>query len=120
MTGRCKVPVHPESVIPSTQTGHIAGYAARATPFRLAVMRWGTRGRGHPFTGVRFSKGGVAPSARRAGGQLVLRSERKTPNPDSLVVEDDESSGREIVGHRVEVGDDQRGDVVGSAAFLTS
>lgn len=61
MTGRCKVPVHPESVIPSTQTGHIAGYAARATPFRLAVMRWGTRGRGHPFTGVRFSKGGVAP-----------------------------------------------------------
>ena len=63
---------------------------------------------------------GVAPSARRAGGQLVLRSERKTPNPDSLVVEDDESSGREIVGHRVEVGDDQRGDVVGSAVFLTS
>ena len=69
MTGRCKVPVHPESVIPSTQTGHIAGYAARATPFRLAVMRWGTRGRGHPFTGVRFSKGGCSCLVvKRLGG----------------------------------------------------
>ena len=37
----------------------------------------------------------------------------------------DDDAGEEvlvgrIVGHRVEVGDDQRGDVVGSAVFLTS
>lgn len=56
----------------------------------------------------------------RAGCWLNLRSERKAPNSNTIVVEHDERPCIEVIGNSVEVGENQRSDLARTAALLPS
>ncbi len=47
-----------------------------------------------------------------------VRPKWQAPNPDTVVVEDNDRPRRMVVGNGPEVGDDQRSDLARTTAFL--